>query len=806
MTHQNQNNENSFGANENGASNHKGSYNGEYYHSQQIPDEDKKRDEIDLKHLINTSLRYKWWVVSITLLLTSIAVFYAYSLEPVYQSSGTIMIAEERNRYSWAGSDISSIVSSSFRVGQGNRLVNEIQVFQSRTLAHEVAKKVHEKKLMENGDRFPILWRDYPDDSTMISVDALTNRIRSRVQVQRVDMDTDILRLTYQSISPHEASELVNITMDTYTEVSADQKRSNAHAALAFLEQEREDAKRELETSEMQLRDYMSRTNLVQIDGQTSAVINRITELESQLQQVQVQRVSISTSIESNEEQLEQIRPGLADQFAENISGQLDRAMFRLAELRTERSLLLQNNPALRNNPEMEPQFVRLESDIESVRNEIREISNSLLDADDSDVFIGFLNRDDGGATGRIIELRRNLIQLKIEEAQLNAQEEVLKNRLEEENQFFDGLPDNMIELARLQRDRQVNEQLYSTISQQFTQTSLWEQTQFGAGRPLDYAQTPGAPSGPNRNRYIMIGFLLGGILSVGFVFVRENLNRTIDGTDKLRRTGYPLLAIIPDSDKYLDKKFKNHSHVEVNGKKVSTSWLSLLDSISPIAESYRRLHNNIIYSDPDRYPHTILITSSKKGEGKTTISMNLAVALAESGKKVLVMDTDLRRPAIHDFTGESRTPGIVEMFYDSAPLSNAIKPTAAPGVFVLTAGRSIPNPSAVMQSEKLRKLLTVVKENYDHVIIDTPPYGVITDAAPLMRLADAIILVCRFGETKTNELNHTIENLRRINAKVIGTAITAYKHKESADYYYSNEYTYDSYDAYQEYQESTSS
>jgi len=412
MTHQNHNNENSFGANGNGASNHKGNYNGEYYHGQPISDEQKKRDEIDLKHLINTSLRYKWWVVSITLLLTSMAVFYAYSLDSVYQSSGTIMIAEERNRYSWAGSDISSIVSSSFRVGEGNRLVNEIQVFQSRTLAHEVARKVHEKDLMDNGERFPILWRDYPEDSAKISVDALTNRIRSRIQVQRVDMDTDILRITFRSISPQETSELVNITMDTYTEVSAQQKRSNAHAALAFLEQEREEAKRELETSEMALRDYMSRTNLVQIDGQTSAVIDRITELESQLQQVQVQRVAITSSIEANENQLEQIRPGLADQFADNISGQLDRAQYRLAELRTERSLLLQNNPSLRTNPEMEPQFVRLENDIEGIRNEIREISNSLLEADDSDVFIGFLDRDDGGVTGRILELRRNLIQL----------------------------------------------------------------------------------------------------------------------------------------------------------------------------------------------------------------------------------------------------------------------------------------------------------------------------------------------------------------------------------------------------------
>lgn len=197
-----------------------------------------------------------------------------------------------------------------------------------------------------------------------------------------------------------------------------------------------------------------------------------------------------------------------------------------------------------------------------------------------------------------------------------------------------------------------------------------------------------------------------------------------------------------------------------------------------------------------------ILVTSTKKGEGKTTISMNLGVALAESGKKILIIDTDLRRPSTHDFAGEAREPGLVEYFYDDLPLSEVIKATVAPGLFIITSGRTIPNPAAVMQSSKLKKLFEVLKGKYDHIIVDTPPYGVITDSAPLMRLADAIVLITRFGDTQTNELNHTIENLKRINANILGTVITAYNHKESADYYYSNDYTYDSYQAYEEYQE----
>ena len=792
----NHNNDNSHSSGSNG------SYTGTYYNSQPIPEESPKQDEVDLKHLINVSLRYKWWVLVITAIVTSVFAYYSQTLDPVYQSSGTIMIAEERNRYTWAGSDISSIVSSSFNVGAGNRLVNEIQVFQSRRLAEEVAKSVLQTGVMENGEKFPILYREYPADSTTVSIQQLTGRIQSRLRVQRVDMDTDILRISFSSISPHETSHLVNITMDTYTQVSATQRRSDAHSALAFLELEMEDAKRALESSEMALRDYMANTNLVQIDGQTSAVISRITELETQLQQVQVQRVGINSAIQSNENQLDQIRPGLAERFAENVSGQMDRAQFRLAELQTERSLLLQRNPALRTNPELEPLLARLEQDIISVTHEIRSITDNILNADDSDIFIGFLNREDGGVTGRILDLRRNLIELRIQEFQLNAQEEVLISRLATENRFFDTLPDNMIVLARLQRDSQVSEQLYSTISANYMQTSLWEQTQFGAGRPLDYAVTPGGPSGPNRTRYIMIGFLLGGILSVGFVFVKENLNRTIDGTAKIRDTGYPLLAIIPHSGMYIAKRFKGRPFVRVNGKKVSSSWSALIDTISPMAESYRRLHNNIIYSNPDQLPKVILVTSSKKGEGKSTVSLNLAVTLAEAGKRVLVIDTDLRRPNAHVFTGELREPGLVEFIYDNIPLSSAIHPTVAPGLFLMPAGRKIPNPAAIMQSAKLKELFKVLKSKFDHIVVDTPPYGVITDAAPLMKIADSIVLVTRFGDTQINELNHTLENLKRINTKVIGTVITGYNHRDSADYYYSNKYTYDSYQAYEAYQD----
>ena len=792
---------NSFSNARNGNSNGYHGYSAEndrFYNHSLSPD----GDEIDVKILFANLNRYKWWIIGITLFFCGAAFIYANLAQPIYKSSGTVLITRESSQYPMQGSDLSHMMSSSFGVGTGSRLENEMEVLQSRNLSEEIAKRLIEQKTMENGERLPILWYEYPEDSTIIPQTEVARRILNNMILERTDQQTDVIRISYESYSPFEAKRLVDLTIDTYIDVSVRQKRTAANSALTFLEDERADVKEKLEAAEEDLRDYRRNTNLIQVDGQTEAVITRMADLESQRQEVQVQSVAVSSSIESYESQLEQIKPGLAEQFAENISGRLEGAQLRLAELRTEQSLMVQRNPGLRNNPEAEPQYIQIQEEIGTVRQEIRDITSNLLNADDSDVYIGFLEEEGGGITSRILELRRNLIELKIEESQLQAQEDVIAQRMAEENQFFDGLPENMLDLARLQREVHIQEQLFTTISDQFAETQLWEQTQYGAGRPIDYGFLPDRPISPNKPLYSFVGLLIGGVVGVGFVLFKDSLNRNIDGAEKLKQSGYPLLAVIPNFSDHIKEKYDGREFITVKDKKIRTSWETILDSVSPISESYRRLQNNIIFSDPDKDYQTIVVTSSRKSEGKTTVSANLAVSLAEGGKKVLLIDSDLRRPNIHTFTGEAREPGLSDIFYEGKSLNAAIKPTLAPAVYAITAGQSIPNPAAVMQSKRLRSLLDELKHHYDHIIVDTPPFGVITDAAPLMQKADGIILVARFNTTQTYELEQTIENLQRVNANVIGTVLTAYKHRKSAEYYYHN-YKYNTYEAYAEYQES---
>src|SRR5699024_5585386 len=245
-----------------------------------------------------------------------------------------------------------------------------------------------------------------------------------------------------------------------------------------------------------------------------------------------------------------------------------------------------------------------------------------------------------------------------------------------EQQKFFDSLPDNMIGLARRKRDVKINEELYLTVSKQYAEMSLWKQTQFGLGRQVDSGYIPQKPVEPNKKLYLLVGFVLGTIRSVGYVFTREAINTIIDGVEKVKKHDLPLLTVIPDNDKFIKEKQGGREKVRIGSTEVSTGMTTLLDAVSPISEAYRRLQTNIIYSNPDNPLKTLMVTSATKGEGNTTTVGNLGVTLAETGKEVIFVDTDLRRPQMHNKLGTKRAPGITEILFEDRDWQDTIQQT----------------------------------------------------------------------------------------------------------------------------------
>lgn len=734
--------------------------------------------EIDFLKLFNLLLLNKWKIVAITLIFGISSAVISLMMTPIYQSSGTIIISESQNRYSYAGADLSSLLTTTYGIGVGSTIANELQILRSVALSFELAERINSIEFDDNGNKFPILMRSYPDDPTSTSIDTVAMRYRELITFSQVDPEADLVRIAFESPSAEEAATIVNLTMDTYSALSTEQNRTMAVEALNFLRGERNKIESDLEQVEDSLRIFMNETQLIAVDPQADQLISKLSQIETERKTIEVSLVAINSSITQYQLQLDEIKPGLADQYSEAIGPVIERYQFALSELETEKLLYEIKNPGIEQT---NPELIRINSQIDQIKAQIKTITDDLVNTG-STLYLSFANRGDGSVTQRIAEISEKLIEFDVERSQLDTQLSVLSDYYNELNAEFENLPNDIIELAKLRRDVKINEELFLLVSSQYAEMSLWEKTQFGLGRPLDYALVPLEPIKPKKKIITLIGLFLGGLIGVGFVIVRDIINDRITSTDTFKELNLPILGTIPDFSimdglDSTDRQF-------IDNKSVSNQIITFLDHISPISEAYRRLRINVVYANPDKNYKVMMVTSATKGEGKSTVAANLAITFSEAEKSVLLIDLDLRRPTQHKIFGENREPGLTDTLFETVSLSNIVRSTVAPNVDLLTVGKKTPEPATVLDSKRLKQLIDKLKDRYDHIILDTAPYGIISDSASLLRLVDGIIVVSRFNITTKRELSFTIDGLRHLNADVLGFVFNAFNPAKSTDYY----------------------
>lgn len=767
-------------------------------HGAMIPDNEPYEDgqEIDIFKLLSILYLNKWTFISIVSVVTIVTIIWSLTIMPIYKSSGTMLITENKNRFSYAGSDLANLLTTSYGIGAGSSIANELQILKSRQLSEDVATQIANISFDENGRKFPILWRAYPTDSTTTSIDTVAARFRGNITFEQPDREADFIEISFESPLPTEAAAVINVTMDTYADLSTNQHRSMAVSALRFLNDEQVNLKNNLNAAEDSLQKFMNRTSLVSIDTQSKELIANLSQLSIERQKLEVSLVAVTSAVEQYEKQLEEIKPGLADQYSDAMGPLMERMQYQLAELETERLQLLTKNPDISPT---NPDLVRLNKAVEKVKSEIRDRTSKLVESG-SDLYLSFMGRNENSVTNRISDITQKLIELKVEQTQFETQNEVINRRYNEINDRFENLPDNMISLARLERDVRINEEMYMLVSSQQAEMSLWEKTQFGLGRPLDYAISAKNPVKPRKRIIVMAGFMLGCFLAVGVVLVRERLNDNISSAEDLKGFGVPALGAIPDFNVVGD--LNPAEFTEVGNTKISNQLVTVLDHISPISEAYRRLRINILYANPDKKYKVLMVSSAAKSEGKSTAAANLAITLAGNERKVLIIDLDLRRPTMHKVFGVTREPGLTELVFGTSNKSDVIRNTIAPNVDLMTVGMKTPEPAVVLDSSRLKQLVEDLSHEYDHIILDTAPYGIISDSASLLRLVDGIVIVARFNSTTKRELNFTIDGLKRLNADVVGIALNAFNPKRSTDYYSNYNYYQRTYSEYYRYKE----
>jgi capsular exopolysaccharide synthesis family protein len=342
---------------------------------------------------------------------------------------------------------------------------------------------------------------------------------------------------------------------------------------------------------------------------------------------------------------------------------------------------------------------------------------------------------------------------------------------LDEKRRTLAGMT-SAVQIADLEAEIQALENKLSLLQTNYA--TLLENTQSGAINTLaviEAAGLPTVPIGPNTRLIILLAAGVGLVLSAGAAHLLEFLDRTIRTPEDAQRIfKAPVIGYIADIQGAKD----TYSYVAANPR-------------SPIAEAFRSLRTNLEFAGVDQPLKTLLIASADMGEGKTTLATNLALSVAQSEKKVVLIDGDLRRPNIHTSLGIANQPGLTDIFREHLNVFDTLRTWKDKWVLVITAGSIPPNPTELLGSKKMEHTLANLREALDMVIIDGPPF-LVTDAAVLASKVDGVLLVVRPGQTREDIARAMMEQLQRAGARVVGVAFNRISRKNAGSYgsYYS--------------------
>ncbi len=319
-----------------------------------------------------------------------------------------------------------------------------------------------------------------------------------------------------------------------------------------------------------------------------------------------------------------------------------------------------------------------------------------------------------------------------------------------------------------------------ATFKSQLAELQVNSSLLSGGAELITPALAPTSPSSPRPKRNVGVAVIVGLILGVGLAFLLEYLDDSVRSQEDMLRVAsdLPVLALVPAVEGWKDRR--------------STMVVSLARPKSPAAEAYRSLRTSIQFMDINRPLRRLVLTSASATEGKTTTLTNLAVTLAEAGKRVIVVCCDLRRPRIHEFFGLSNETGFTSVLLGTSPLHGALQPVEeVKNLTLLASGPVPPNPSELLSSPRASELLDILATSYDMVLLDTPPVLPVTDAAVLSRHADGVAVVVSAGVTTRKQLGRAFEVLGHVNAPIVGVILNGLTDQSSYGYSYRYSYAY---------------
>lgn len=691
---------------------------------------------IDIRRYLRLLSKYKWLIAATVALVVTAVVIRTSRQTKIYSATATIVI--DPAPPDLLGQQVQEIV----QLGAGNFWSNtdyynaQVKILQSYALARKTveANDLH-LKLLDEGAREGKAREELVDQSTKLLMGSLSIRYPEQNR---------IVHVTVQHRNADLAAEIANAHVNSYIAYNLSLRADGTDLASRWLAKEFDSAEKELRSSEMELFEYRRDNDIlsVSLEDRKNMVVGNIQHYTDAMNAARSRRIELGAL-------LSRIRKVAGEEI-------LGSPIFELTDNSALNSLksqyYLERNALIDLEKEYGPKAPEWAKQKEKV-----------------DGLYTALERE-AASSVRALEEKYQAA-LAAENAYAAEVERYKKEAFE--------LGPKAVEYNRLMRDQRSDEEKYNIVLGRLRTSDLTSRLNTINVRRLDPAQPSYVPVSPNMRRNVIVAVAVSLFLGIALALGLDFMDRSIKSADDIQAaSGAPLLGIIPviDEDGEALKDLKNRDlYVKEN-------------PASQVAECCRSIRTNLMFSGADRKLQTLVVSSPNPREGKTTTVMYLGTIMAQSGQRVLLIDSDMRRPRLHQSTGISRTVGLSNLIIGDADYDDVIKTTEIPNLYVLPCGPTPPNPAELLMSQRFHEVLAELGRRYDRILLDSPPILAVTDAVVLARNADGVVMVAKCGKTNRDAVAGAARQLRDVDAGIVGVVLNELdlNDKQYGYYYYS--------------------
>ena len=548
-----------------------------------------------------------------------------------------------------------------------------------------------------------------------------------------------LVDVKYRSDDPALPALIADGVAKEYIALNLDYRFSASKDASDWLAERMREQRQRLEESEQALQRYKETHNTVSLDDKQNIVLQKLSDLNTAVTKTKTDRIQKEAlyqemiAAEKNGSAIDSLPAVLANPFVQQMK-------LEVAKLERQQSEISQKWG------EMHPAMVNVQSAIRSAEDKLK------------------------GEIRRIVQALQNDYQAAV------AQERSLTQLLDSQKQEALSLNAEGIGYGVLERDAAINRQIFDSLLQQSKETGISSELKATNIRVVDPAERPQGPIGTNSRTTWILALLGAVVLGFATALFFEYLDNRIKLPDEIEtHLGIPFLGFIPSVPR---------------PKGVFGRATPLLNQQIPAGflESLRTVRTNVLFSSTAVGGKSLLVTSAAPGEGKTLVSCNLAIALAQSGRRVILVDADMRRPRVHSIFAQAQAPGLSNVLVGDARPSAAVQETGIPGLSLLTSGMPPPNPPELLGSRRFNALLAALVNEYDWVVLDSPPVIAVTDATLLADRVSRVVVVIAAEMTSTPVAKRAVRQLLRANARIAGAILNRVR-VDRHRYYYSHYY-----------------